>query len=73
LIDLVRAGRQSSQFVIAQRRDSGVDFLRAYPCRFQGFPRLVRRKEALNFLQILLARLAGVYQFFVDVSLGYDV
>ena len=73
LIELVRAGCQSRQFLVAQRRNRHIDLLRAYLSRFQSLARLVRREETPGFFQILLPRLGGGNQFFVDVSLAHNV
>src|SRR5499426_3719099 len=73
LIELVRAGCQSRQFLVAQRRNRRIDLLRAYLSRFQSLARLVRREETPGFFQILLPRLGGGNQFFVDVSLAHNV
>ena len=64
---------QSRQLLVAQRTHCGVDPLQAYLSRFHSLPRLVRREETLDLLQVLPPRLGCVYQFFVDVGLTYNV
>ena len=71
--DKVARLRQSRQFLVAQRRNCGVDPLRVYLSRFHGLPRLVRREKTLDLLLILPPRLGGVDQFFVDVRRAYNV